>query len=621
MIAICRSVVLERPVFDSSKSKSFVLRLTNHAGVADLPTSQAAREAVRQLIDVGRLFRRLYRDSSSLRLAQCRGIRRRFGGSLSLPRASVRMPFGRAVLESLLLHVGYGEADLGRKKRCRVARLSSDDNDTDSGRTDCGGRLRARHCAGSQLLQEDVRALAEKGRSRVAGELYGLQVIECDPAGRTQRHGIKFEARSRSEERNPLDQLRRRPALLGRGDGCLAQRPDRIACRAAGALPGPTIRYGRIFLRGRSRAEFRFPFFVGASAEMGFRERLGASVTEMSFARQRLRGAIAASAAGDPPQRRRATLRSPYARKAVRMKLRTFSFHLVKLLGLRISFMQVYVLRARSTRRALTLIELVVVIAILAILAAIVLPKFDNMTGQANAAVDASIVSDINRAVGTYETLNKGKFPSGNDGLLSAPLSSTFYSKFHPNIQIQGVTTTLDPMLPILYPVTLTAAQAKVLRDAGITSAHFNTESVGASSNPTGMPSDSGTAWGTVNTGSVVAGLFIPLNTGTDPAWTAHGSTFPDRAFNLNPFNFGKTDTFVVFGVGQPSQLRGKALQESPLVQAVDPTKYYARMFIVFRIPDQTIYPGTPLKYVGAFAPDGTSLNDNVRAYNSITSN
>lgn len=283
--------------------------------------------------------------------------------------------------------------------------------------------------------------------------------------------------------------------------------------------------------------------------------------------------------------------------------------------------MQVYVLRARSTRRALTLIELVVVIAILAILAAIVLPKFDNMTGQANAAVDASIVSDINRAVGTYETLNKGKFPSGNDGLLSAPLSSTFYSKFHPNIQIQGVTTTLDPMLPILYPVTLTAAQAKVLRDAGITSAHFNTESVGASSNPTGMPSDSGTAWGTVNTGSVVAGLFIPLNTGTDPAWTAHGSTFPDRAFNLNPFNFGKTDTFVVFGVGQPSQLRGKALQESPLVQAVDPTKYYARMFIVFRIPDQTIYPGTPLKYVGAFAPDGTSLNDNVRAYNSITSN
>lgn len=273
--------------------------------------------------------------------------------------------------------------------------------------------------------------------------------------------------------------------------------------------------------------------------------------------------------------------------------------------------------RGARSRRGLTLIELVVVIAILAILAAIVLPKLDGMSGQANSAVDASIISDVNRAVSTYETMNKGKFPTGNDGLLNAPLSSTFYSKLHPNIQIQGVTTTLDPMLPILYPLTLTAEQAKSLRDVGITSAHYNTESVGASSNPTGMPSDSGTAWGTVNTGSTVAGLFIPLNTGTTPAWTAHGSTFPDRAFNLNPFNFGKTDTFVVFGVGQPSQLRGKALQEAPIVQAIDSTKYYARMFIVFRIPDQTLYPGTPAKYVGAFAPDGTSLNDNVRNFNT----
>lgn len=278
--------------------------------------------------------------------------------------------------------------------------------------------------------------------------------------------------------------------------------------------------------------------------------------------------------------------------------------------------------RYQVARRGLTLIELVVVIAILAILAAMILPKLDGVSDQANSAVDASIISDINRAVSTFEARSpRHYYPSASDGLLTGPASTTFYSKFHPNIQTGGASATADPMKPILYPVTLTAIQAQSLNDKGIKSAHYNTESTGASSNPTGMPSDSGTAYGGITTGSTVAGLFVPLggfgNTATVPAWTAHGSTFPDRAFNLNPFNYGKTDTFVVFGVGQPGELRGSALQEAPLVQAVDPTKYYARMFIVFRIPGPDATTSVPAKYVGAFAPDGTSLNDNVRAFNN----
>ncbi|MCE9608297.1 MAG: type II secretion system GspH family protein [Planctomycetia bacterium] len=276
----------------------------------------------------------------------------------------------------------------------------------------------------------------------------------------------------------------------------------------------------------------------------------------------------------------------------------------------------------RGVRRALTLIELVVVLAILSVLAAVVLPKLAGMTGQANSAVDASIISDMNRAVSTFESRNNGKFPSANDGLLTGSASTTFYSKFHPSIQTGGATATADPMLPILYPLTLSAIQAKSLNDMGIVSAHYNTESVGASSNPTGMPSDSGTAYSSITTGSNVAGLFIPLggygNTATTPPWTAHGSTFPDRAFNLNPFNYGKTDSFVVFGVGQPGELRGKALQDAPIVQAANPTKYYSRMLIVFRIPGiATTATYFPAQYVGSFAPDGTCLSDNVRAFNN----
>lgn len=269
----------------------------------------------------------------------------------------------------------------------------------------------------------------------------------------------------------------------------------------------------------------------------------------------------------------------------------------------------------RAPRRGLTLIELVVVIAILAVLATLIIPKLEGLTGQANSASAAAILADVNSAVATFESRTKGRYPNASDGLLTGP-AGDFYTKFHPNIQIQGVTTTLDPLKPILYPVTLTEKQVNSLKAAGISAAHYNNDT----NNATGLPSDSGTAYSGFSTGTKVAGLFIPLggfgNTPTTPPWTSHGSTFPDRAFNLSPFNHGKTDTFVVFGVGQPGELRGKAMHDAPIVQSVDATKYYARVFIVFRVPgtatDATDFTA---KYVGSFAPDGTSINDNTREF------
>ena len=276
--------------------------------------------------------------------------------------------------------------------------------------------------------------------------------------------------------------------------------------------------------------------------------------------------------------------------------------------------------RAARSRRGLTLIELVVVIAILAVLAAAIIPKLDGLTSQASSASDAAILSDINSAVSTFESRSNGSYPNASDGLLTGASSTTFYDKFHPNIQIQGVTANPSAMLPILYAVTLTETQAKSLAAAGITAAHYNTDT----NNATGLPSDSGTAYGGFSTGSNVAGLFIPLggfgNTPTTPPWTAHGSTFPDRAFNLSPFNYGKTDTFVVFGLGQPGSLRGKGIHDAPLFQSANPAQYYARAFMVFRIPGPTSTTVVPAKYVGAFAPDGSSLNDNVRDYSKSAS-
>ncbi|HWA98388.1 MAG TPA: hypothetical protein VG713_07845 [Pirellulales bacterium] len=266
--------------------------------------------------------------------------------------------------------------------------------------------------------------------------------------------------------------------------------------------------------------------------------------------------------------------------------------------------------RVRNRKTGLTLIELVVVLVVLIALAGLVLPRVGNMFSQANSATDASIIADMNKAISTFET-RYGQAPNGWDGILTGP-NGSFYPNLHPNLQTSQGTATAGG--PILTTTALTDTQLASLNKAGITFLHYNNDS----NNATGRPSDSGTAWAMLASGTSVASLFVPT-TSTSPAWTAHGSTFPDRAFNINPFNAGATDTFVVFGVGQPCSLRGASIQDSPIVQGATPTKYYARMLAVYHIPGPTASMSDPFaaQFVGTFCPDGTCINDNLAKYNS----
>ncbi len=266
-------------------------------------------------------------------------------------------------------------------------------------------------------------------------------------------------------------------------------------------------------------------------------------------------------------------------------------------------------MRTQLTRRvAMTLIELLAVLIILAVLAAIVLPRINGVASQANAATNTAVIADMNKAISTYET-RYNKSPNGWDGILTDGSSGSFYAQLHPNLQTTQ--TSASAYNPILTTVTLTDAQAASLSQAGITFLHYN------SSTFTGRPSDSGTAWGLLASGKQVAGLMIPTQS-SSPAWSGHGSTFPDRAFNINPFNAGATDTFVVFGVGQPCSLRGATLQDSPIVQSADPSKYYARMLAVYRVPGPSATETFPAQFIGSFAPDGTCINDNLGRFNTV---
>lgn len=70
----------------------------------------------------------------------------------------------------------------------------------------------------------------------------------------------------------------------------------------------------------------------------------------------------------------------------------------------------------QRSRRAFTLVEMLLVLVILAILAAIVIPKFAGRSQQAKETAAKSQISSIELALDAYE-VDTGGYPPGNAGL------------------------------------------------------------------------------------------------------------------------------------------------------------------------------------------------------------
>jgi general secretion pathway protein G len=69
-----------------------------------------------------------------------------------------------------------------------------------------------------------------------------------------------------------------------------------------------------------------------------------------------------------------------------------------------------------SSRRAFTLVELLLVLVILGILAALVLPKFSGRTEQARVTAAQTQISTFGTALDAFE-VDTGTYPRGQDGL------------------------------------------------------------------------------------------------------------------------------------------------------------------------------------------------------------
>lgn len=262
----------------------------------------------------------------------------------------------------------------------------------------------------------------------------------------------------------------------------------------------------------------------------------------------------------------------------------------------------------KPMRKAFTLIEMLAVITILAILAGLVIPKIAGITGQATGAVDANVLSGIDRAMETFEVRFQ-KYPGAYDGVLASDAAGAFYSKLHP-----ALTTAANPYgTPLLTTLALTATQAQSLSLAGITGIHYQNEAY------TGLPSNSGQNYKFLSPGTNVASL-------ARPAFTAHGNEFPDRAFGINiyrpsgattPPNTNPDHEFVVFALGMGSDLKNNGIMENPVIQAANPEVYYARVLVVFMVPGQDVTTAAKAQYIGCFSPDGKCIQDSLNDYSN----
>ena len=73
-------------------------------------------------------------------------------------------------------------------------------------------------------------------------------------------------------------------------------------------------------------------------------------------------------------------------------------------------------MKRRSTNRAFTLIELLLVLVILAVLAAVVIPKLTGRVEDSRRKATIAEISNLKSALNTFEQDN-GRFPSTNEGL------------------------------------------------------------------------------------------------------------------------------------------------------------------------------------------------------------
>jgi len=254
-------------------------------------------------------------------------------------------------------------------------------------------------------------------------------------------------------------------------------------------------------------------------------------------------------------------------------------------------------------RRALTLVELVVVMAILIVLSSLIVPLIQGLGFQTNAATNATVIDDVNRAMLSYAA-RTGNEPDNWDSLLST--TGSRFTKLHPELSAHHLPN--GTIVNLLQESTLTKEQVASLNKVGI----YNVRD--ASESSTVAPNlNSGTTRKLVENGKIMKLSSSGIATlGGEFQETQAGSVVPPPS------------ELIVLGLGGNVTVQGATMMQAPLIQNADPANHYARVCCVYQIPSDAAAVAAaalgqtlPARYIGCFMPDGTSNRKNMENYNN----
>ena len=254
-------------------------------------------------------------------------------------------------------------------------------------------------------------------------------------------------------------------------------------------------------------------------------------------------------------------------------------------------------------QRGFTLIELSVVLLILVGLAGLLLPYVSGFDEDTKNSTSAANLKAVNNAIVQYETRFRA-FPDKFDSLVTTDTTTPALIDYFPTA---GETTA--PATTHLELCSLTADTLKSLKLAEIDSLYYMKKPADIE-NATFDGND-------LTAGGVGANGVVTLSdTATDysknVACIKHASLqalivskmgIEVDGDDLDTDPNEHENEFVVFGVGQKTQMSGKTLTDAPVYFANgndNPTSKYGRFLAVFKVSKE----GKRATYVGALTPD-----------------
>jgi len=214
--------------------------------------------------------------------------------------------------------------------------------------------------------------------------------------------------------------------------------------------------------------------------------------------------------------------------------------------------------RVNAQRRAMTLIELVIVVAILGALASLLIPRIMDMSRPARHAAISETIGELAKNLTYYQTTTQKAIPNRLDALTSD--GTTPYTKLRKHIF--GGNKRLA-MAPVANDGSNLFFES--MKKAGLTTVMYHDEAL------TSTPSDSGTVPHTL-----AAGDTLPtLNTQTPEGLRLIAALFPG--------GIPATTHPIVLGVGPANAAVGNSMLSAPMVPSDEPSSYQ-RYLVVYSL-------------------------------------